>query len=70
MERCRECRFWHFDDLEPKQALTYGECRRFPPVRVQSYEALSPLEESSWPLVEEEEWCGEFSRTTNDASSR
>lgn len=54
--RCKNCRFfapimYEFDDTELPS--DFGECRRFPPKPV-------PAEEQGFPVVEEDNWCGEF----------
>jgi hypothetical protein len=57
---CRNCR--HFaayvyenvaDGIADQLTSDYGECRRFPPVIIE-------MEESNFPVVEENTWCGEF----------
>ena len=57
---CKNCRnfcpyIYEFDTNEPDNRLVsdYGECRRFPPKPV-------PSEESGFPVVHEDCWCGEF----------
>lgn len=53
---CKNCKhfcpfIYDFDD--GGIPTDYGECRRFPPKRV-------PAEESGYPVVEQDMWCGEF----------
>lgn len=55
---CKECKFYLSDEYEQdgiSYQTPYGHCRRYPPTRVDSYV-------SGFPLVEDEEWCGEFEK--------
>ena len=59
-KHCKNCRHYcayvyEFDHIENSDSLVsdYGECRRFPP-------KLVAAEESGFPVVEENLWCGEF----------
>lgn len=59
-KRCKSCRYfcpyvYDFGEDEPNGGMVsdYGECRRFPPKLVAD-------EESGFPVVEENAWCGEF----------
>lgn len=65
---CGLCR-WFSKDEFAKQALVYGQCRRFPPVRGTRENDVAG-EPFCWPIVEEDDWCGEFSQRTIGASSR
>lgn len=61
---CRTCRYSdptvlsNVDDTGPAAVLL---CRRYPPVPV--YEADTEGTAPSWPLVHEQEWCGEWKET-------
>lgn len=58
MEQCLFCR--HFRaDIEDEDGL--GECRRFPPVVVADEDGAY----SAFPLIDEEQVCGEFQRKLN-----
>lgn len=46
-------------DLEPQ---VHRVCRRFPPVMVAFQDAAA----ATWPLVHDEEWCGEWRRNDVD----
>ena len=59
-KKCKNCRhfcpyIYEFDhnDINDQLVSDYGECRRFPP-------KLVGPEESGFPIVEENLWCGEF----------
>lgn len=62
---CRACIYYEPQDGTPE----FGECRRKPPViiyrvdlavrdRVEVPDGWTPA--GFWPLVEQDEWCGEF----------
>lgn len=52
---CRACRF--FEALEPGD----GECRRRAPLpRVDDPFESKTLPRANWPIIEDNEWCGEF----------
>ena len=58
MDQCLFCR--HFRaDIEDADGL--GECRRYPPVVVSDEDG--PY--SVFPLIDEDQVCGEFSRKVN-----
>lgn len=58
LEKCENCKFYLTDDFEV-DGITYerdfGLCRRFPPKRID--------EESGFPMVEQDDWCGEYKNT-------
>lgn len=58
LETCKDCRFSNFEEYEVEDITykePYGVCRRFPPHRIDS-------EISGFPIVDEENWCGEFQK--------
>lgn len=59
-KKCKNCRhfcpyIYEYDHDAPYDQLSsdYGECRRFPP-------KVMPPEDSGFPVVEDDMWCGEF----------
>lgn len=52
------CRYF-LTDIEDEDGL--GQCRRNPPVLIADEDG--PY--STFPLIEESEWCGEFKRKVN-----
>jgi hypothetical protein len=57
---CKKCRhfcpfIYELSDGDPNSVMEsdYGECRRFPPKIVDQ-------DESCFPVIHEEAWCGEF----------
>lgn len=58
IEQCSNCKFYECNETNDYEILgvnyqkTYGICRRYPPKRIDS-------NNSGFPLVEEEWWCGE-----------
>lgn len=70
---CLNCKFFLFFDEDEELDEIYGHCRRFPPVQKNENAALrgcygsEPLAHSnrewSQPVVEADDWCGEFSQS-------
>ena len=70
---CLNCKFFLFFDEDEELDEIYGNCRRFPPVQKNENAALrgcydsEPLayspREWSQPVVEADDWCGEFSQS-------
>jgi hypothetical protein len=56
MPMCKTCAFYLVDP-----GADFGECRRFPPVMVQEGEGYT----FSFPVVNADDFCGEFKRRTN-----
>jgi hypothetical protein len=56
---CVDCLF--FRDMHPGMTLS-GQCRRRPPVArvVSKDEYEDPVYEGVFPLIDQEDWCGEF----------
>lgn len=70
-ECCAKCRFWDFikkagftdpDELDDK--WWWSHCRRFPPVAPVANACFwadgVPLDSPSYPLTQDDDWCGEF----------
>jgi len=63
---CRSCRFWvdlnlHDDDEDGWDIPRTGRCHRYPPVWVEDREDEN-LDDYLFPLVNEDEFCGEYKR--------
>jgi hypothetical protein len=71
--RCDECKFWELtiETPYPEHDILDGECHRFPPqlnsIGVQESRARGNVDPAEWstevwrlPLVNAENWCGEF----------
>ena len=71
--RCENCEFFDEFDDDIELEEVYGFCKRFPPVQKNENVALrdcfdeDPKAHSSreWsqPVVESNDWCGEFSQS-------
>lgn len=63
-ERCETCRYWNHDGREPQHGDTQGDCRRYPPVIVPTFDIDTTGEVSSaWcyhPVTDNGDWCGEW----------
>lgn len=67
-ESCSECRFyqqrmyWEQENAGRVKVVkgSYGWCHRYAPKP-----ALSPVDNIYWPVVKDDDWCGEFESKTN-----
>ena len=63
VEKCINCRFYdrrHAKPLDGKAPL-WGQCRRHAPqLNPNPINAKSYLVEGIWPLVRDDDWCGEW----------
>jgi len=58
IEECGNCKFYREEDYEDDDVsygTSYGNCRRFPPKRIDATV-------SGFPMVVQDEWCGEFQK--------
>lgn len=71
---CKQCLFWKTPHKKPDEELAKGFCKRYPPVYDSEYtkQTIEPYIASmvdsccfSFPLTDEDEWCGEFSQALN-----
>lgn len=56
LECCKDCKFYRtegFEEEDISYAEDFGECRRYPPKRIEA-------NHSGFPMVDETWWCGEF----------
>ncbi len=67
MRRCSNCWFFRpdpdFDEVRAKGDMGNGECRRRSPVIIRARDlddADAARTEWCWPVVCDEDWCGEF----------
>ena len=61
VEKCINCRFYdrrHAKPLDGKAPL-WGQCRRHAP-RLNPVTAKAYVVEGIWPLVRDDDWCGEW----------
>ena len=62
---CGSCRYWVIFPAEPLQPVE-GTCQRYPPQGIQrdagDYGELWGV----WPIVTADEWCGEWSATSQE----
>jgi len=57
MSNCRQCRFFRAAAPQPApEDRNSGECRRYPP----SPPDLGARTGNDWPLVQPDDWCGEY----------
>lgn len=64
VNQCCNCKFYETDEYEADGViypLTHGICKRFPPKRIDDTT-------SGFPLVEDNDWCGEHNKKETDVS--
>lgn len=61
MEKCVNCQFYDRRNARPAdgRATMWGQCRRDAP-HLNPMTAKSYLVEGVWPLVRDDDWCGEW----------
>lgn len=60
-ESCMNCRFYlryTYSTKDGEFETENGECRRYPPVIQESSEIIR--NKSVFPIVRQDQWCGEF----------
>jgi hypothetical protein len=71
VEKCLNCQFYDRRCTRPTdgRSAMWGQCRRHPahlnPVSAKNY-----MVEGVWPLVRDDDWCGEWSAPTRASMSR
>lgn len=71
MEKCLNCQFYDRRNARPTdgRAAMWGQCRRHSP-HLNPLSAKSYLVEGVWPLVRDDDWCGEWRAPTRASMSR
>jgi hypothetical protein len=64
VEKCLSCQFYDPRNARPTdgRAVMWGQCRRQPP-HLNPLSAKSYLVEGVWPLIRDDDWCGEWAPT-------
>ena len=70
MEDCLKCQFYDRRNARPAdgRAAMWGQCRRHSP-HLNPLSAKSYLVEGVWPLVRDDDWCGEWKAPTHTSIS-
>jgi hypothetical protein len=65
VEKCLNCQFYDRRNARPTdgRASMWGQCRRDSP-RLNPLSAKSYLVEGVWPLIRDDDWCGEWRAST------
>lgn len=65
---CSNCDFFHTDRTPRPGTMARGQCRSYPPVAIANPRPTATegsrtetLVLSRWPVVNADDWCGEFS---------
>ena len=71
MEKCLNCQFYDPRNSRPTDGRTssQGQCRRHP-AHLNPLSAKTYLVEGVWPLVRDDDWCGEWKKSTPNSISR
>jgi hypothetical protein len=71
MDKCLNCQFYDRRNARPTdgRAAMWGQCRRHSP-HLNPLNAKSYLVEGVWPLVRDDDWCGEWRAPTHASMSR
>jgi hypothetical protein len=71
VEKCVNCQFYDRRNGRPTdgRAAMWGQCRRHSP-HLNPLSAKSYLVEGVWPLVRDDDWCGEWRAETRTSMSR
>jgi hypothetical protein len=71
VEKCLNCQFYDRRNARPTdgRAAMWGQCRRHSP-HLNPLSAKSYLVEGVWPLVRDDDWCGEWRAPTRVSMSR
>jgi hypothetical protein len=71
VEKCLNCQFFDRRNARPTdgRAAMWGQCRRHSP-HLNPLSVKSYLVEGVWPLIRDDDWCGEWRATTQASMSR
>jgi hypothetical protein len=71
VEKCLNCQFYDRRNARPTDGQTamWGHCRRHSP-HLNPLSAKSYLVEGVWPLIRDDDWCGEWRAPTQASMSR
>jgi hypothetical protein len=71
VEKCLNCQFYDRRNARPTdgRAAMWGQCRRHSP-HLNPVSAKSYLVEGVWPLIRDDDWCGEWRAPTLASMSR
>jgi hypothetical protein len=71
VEKCLNCQFFDRRNARPTdgRAAMWGQCRRHSP-HLNPLSVKSYLVEGVWPLIRDDDWCGEWRATTTVSISR
>ncbi len=71
VEKCLNCQFYDRRNARPTdgRAAMWGQCRRHS-AHLNPLSAKSYLVEGVWPLVRDDDWCGEWRALTRVSMSR
>jgi hypothetical protein len=71
MEKCLNCQFYDRRNARPTdgRAVMWGQCRRHSP-HLNPVTAKGHLVEGVWPLIRDDDWCGEWRSAAQTSLAR
>ncbi len=71
MEKCVNCQFYDRRNARPTdgRATMWGQCRKHSPL-LNPINAKQYMVEGVWPLVRDDDWCGEWRSPTRAVMAR
>jgi hypothetical protein len=73
MEKCVNCQYYDRRDARPTDArasVMWGQCRRDSPHLSPLNATKAYLVEGVWPLIRDDDWCGEWRAPTQSSVAR
>jgi hypothetical protein len=73
MEKCVNCQYYDRRDARPTDGRTpvmWGQCRRDSPHLSPLSATKAYLVEGVWPLIRDDDWCGEWRAPTQSSVAR
>lgn len=67
-ESCKNCRFW---ENPGPDAVGWGTCRRYPPIKLEfeEFDEGGTARVGQWPDTSEFDWCGEHKPVATEEKS-
>ncbi len=73
MEKCVNCQYYDRRDARPtdgRAPVMWGQCRRDSPHLSPLSATKAYLVEGVWPLIRDDDWCGEWRAPTQSSVAR
>jgi hypothetical protein len=73
VEKCVNCQYYDRRNAKPNEGRTpvmWGQCRRHSPHLSPAVAQKAYLVEGVWPLIRDDDWCGEWCAPARSAVAR